>query len=849
MIGFRFLILVVLILSMSSCTKEESHSRKTKVSSAYQALQLMAQSRSYPEPDISGGAYMEAYEHTLKYIKTKPFKNRSDNWESLGPQNIAGRTLCIDINPQNRNTIYAGSASGGLWRSFNRGLGVSWQRMPIGFPALAISSIEFAPQDSMTMYIGTGEVYNIDGAGNGAAFRPMRGTYGIGILKSVDGGNTWIKSLDWGLNQERGVWEIRVARTDPNIVYAATTIGTFKSIDAGITWVMVHDVPMTMDMEIHPTDPNIVFVGCGNLGSTGRGIYRTQDGGQTWEKAPAPVPKDFGGKIMLSIFDADPSIVYASIGNGIGFDDGFTWLCRTDDGGDNWSIVNTEDYSMFQGWFAHDIDVNPTNSEDLQAVGITIWDGQNGGSTLSNTTVGGLAPIAIPPLGEPDGPPNFTHSDHHDVLYDREDPQTIYYANDGGLYVSSDGGQTFQSINGGMCTAQFYNGMGVAQDIVNFAMGGLQDNSTVIYTGSPAWRRVIGGDGSWTAVNPENSDNHFGSSQGLVVGRHSSNFEYDFLAIPTLPNDRTAFIAPFVLAPSNPNRIYAGRSGLYRSSDNGDAFIPANNGNLINGDPIFAMEVSPTDEAVLYFATAPIDDRPSMFFTPDRGNTVIDITEGLPDRFINDVTVHPLDPNIAYVTMGGFGSGHVFMTRDAGASWTDISGDLPNVPTSAIIVDPFMTDRLYVGNDLGVFETTNPEEGWNDFNEGLIDAAIVMDLKVSTLDNKLYVATHGSGMLSRNLIEDDVVSATSDQTEALIALEVYPNPTIDKLTLKLQSDVNVNKVDVSMHNTSGQQIDANWNIAGQQEIEVIDLAPYPQGVYFITLSQGIERHTIRVMLE
>jgi photosystem II stability/assembly factor-like uncharacterized protein len=849
MTNYKVIVGFFILLLFSNCSSENTYKSDHTISGAYEALQLMAHSRSYPNTDISGGGYMDAYEHTLKNIKSKPTKSRTDIWASLGPQNIAGRTLCVDINPQNRNTIYAGSASGGLWRSFNRGLGVSWHKMPIGFPVLGVSSIEFAPQDSMTMYIGTGEVYNMANAGNGAAFRPTRGTYGIGILKSTDGGNTWEKSLDWSLDQERGVWEIRVARTDPNIVYAATTIGTFKSTDAGDSWEMVHDVPMVMDMEIHPTNPDIVYTGCGNLGSEGRGIYRTEDGGDTWERASDPIPSDFGGKIMLSIYDADPNILYASIGNGIGFNDGFTWLCRTEDGGDNWQVVNTEDYSMWQGWFAHDIDINPDNPDELQAIGITIWSSDDGGASLDDVSVGGVA-FGTPPLDGPDGAPNFTHSDHHDVLYDREDPQTVYYANDGGIYVSYDGGSTFQSINGGMCTTQFYNGMGVAQDIENYAMGGLQDNSTVIYTGSLAWKRVIGGDGSWTAVNPENNQNHFGSAQNLFIAKHNANCNYRFLDnVPESNEDRTVFIAPYVLASSNPDRMYAGRSTLYRSDNNGESyFSPNNNPFALNGDPIFVMDVSPTDEDVLYFATAPVGSRPTMYYTPDGGVTILNITDGLPDRFINDVTVDPIDANTAYVTMGGFGSGHVFRTTDAGVNWTDITGDLPDVPTSAIIVDPMNTNRIYVGNDLGVFETDNPEAGWSDFNEGIVDAALVMDLKISTLDRKLYVATHGSGILSRNLI-DDTVSSTSDESNTLIAIDVYPNPTTDMVTLELNPEINIRKVDVSVHNSSGQKVDAKWGRVGAQQIEVSGLSTHPSGIYYITVNQGIKAQTVSIQVE
>ena len=150
----KIFIPIIALFILSNCNVDNRNVSEDKVSGAYEAIQLMAQSRSYPQSDISGGGYINAYNHVQNKIKSKPTKSRTDIWEALGPMNIAGRTLCVDINPQNRNTIYAGSASGGLWRSFNRGLGVSWHKMPIGFPVLGVSSLEFAPQDSMTMYIG-----------------------------------------------------------------------------------------------------------------------------------------------------------------------------------------------------------------------------------------------------------------------------------------------------------------------------------------------------------------------------------------------------------------------------------------------------------------------------------------------------------------------------------------------------------------------------------------------------------------------------------------------------------------------------------------------------------------------
>src|SRR5262249_40612442 len=146
---------------------------------------------------------------------------------------------------------------------------------------------------------GTGEVYRYQGSIGGTVIRTTRGSYGIGILKSVDGGATWTKSLDWSRNQTRGVWMIRVHPTNSNILYAATTEGTYKSVDAGGNWNLVHNVLMATDVRIHPTMTQTVFVAAGDLGSSPQGIYRSIDGGGSWTKLAGGLPASWSGKAML----------------------------------------------------------------------------------------------------------------------------------------------------------------------------------------------------------------------------------------------------------------------------------------------------------------------------------------------------------------------------------------------------------------------------------------------------------------------------------------------------------------------------------------------------------------------
>ena len=149
----------------------------------------------------------------------------------------------------------------------------------------------------------------------GTAIRTTRGSYGLGILKSNDGGRTWRKSLDWSLQQRRGVQALAINPLNSSIIFAATTEGTFKSVDAGNSWQQVHNVVMAMDVDLNPNDPTIVFVACGGLGSPGAGIYRSRDAGISWEKLANGLPPNYNGKTIIDIFRGDPNIIYADVCN------------------------------------------------------------------------------------------------------------------------------------------------------------------------------------------------------------------------------------------------------------------------------------------------------------------------------------------------------------------------------------------------------------------------------------------------------------------------------------------------------------------------------------------------------
>jgi len=666
---------------------------------AFHSLKMLSGMRSYP--------HSENYEPTLykawKKVHQPNIKKEAtfDEWQSIGPVNLGGRTLCIAFNPQNPNTVYAGSASGGLWRSSTGGKGAeAWERVWTGFPVLAVSSIAIAPQDSNTIYIGTGEVYDYQvQGGTGGAVRTARGTYGIGVLKSSDGGLTWEKSLDWSYDQKQGVWAVRMNPLNPNTVWAATTKGTYKSVNGGISWSRKHSVIMANDLVVNPLDTNTVVVACGNFDSKNQGIYRTTDGGQSWTKTQG-IPASFYGKIQLSIYKSDPNILFAGFGGG----EMNSWLCRSTNGGADWNIINTTDFAAHQGWFSHDVAINPWNPNSLFVVGVDAYKSQDGGASINAIASRDGYAGQVPPEG-PEGPSNYMHHDYHDIVYHPADTNMVYFASDGGVFCSVDGGSSFESLNGGYVTSQFYYGFSSSQTDSNLAVGGFQDNASAVYDGNKAWRvRYLSrSDGSWTAVHPQNDSILYASKQWTKIYK-SSNKGQTWTTLFNPPwGGSMAFIAPFVISPSEPDVMYAGTEFVYKSIDGGAHWSKTNSGDSFNRSGVYGMAVSKQTSDVLYMTTIYGWVRPSVWRTQNGGDNWTDLTGDLPSRYFTAVTVDPTNDANVYVVLSGFGTSHCYRSTDAGDNWQDAGEGLPDVPTNAIIVDPEYPNNVYVGNDLGVY--------------------------------------------------------------------------------------------------------------------------------------------------
>ncbi|QTD47967.1 hypothetical protein [Sulfidibacter corallicola] len=757
---------------------------KPKTPGSYNGLISWHKQRAYPHEALPKRGFTHAFDKVRNdFRKATTLHKDADPWQSV-PAGLSGRTLALAFHPTRPDTLFAGSASGGLWRTDSATSTPRWSRVPTGFPVQGVAAIAINPDNPDQMMIGTGEVYGFEETFPGYARRETRGSYGIGILISEDGGQSWSMSLDWRTRQDSGVQALTYDPRDARIVWAATTDGIYRSDDGGTSWDQVHSVPMATSLVLFPNHPGRVLAACGGFASPGHGLYLSEDDGATWTKITGGLPETFGGKAILHASKTQPDLVYASIGNGHtvfarnedeqGFTppDNATWLCRSTDGGRTWTQVNDRDYSLHQGWYSHFVFVDPADPTHLILGGVSLHVSYDSGTQIDF----GVALFNA-------------MADFHALVASPHDPSLMFLAADQGIATSQDGGESWETANLGYHSLQFFNGMAVSPHAPNPVMGTAQDINGSLrldFDGDTPYlfQQYYGHEAGYVVIDPRTPDTFMASGPflwfinaegigGTVTSPpNCSSAQPDCYELD--PSSHSSMNAPVRGAASNPDVIYAGRDVVWRSDNLGRNWTATNDGLPLGADPLLAMEISPHDENLVYVATAPNKERLRLFKTVNGGQSWIDITGNLPDRYVPDLAIDPNDDQTVYAVLSGYGSDHLYRTRDGGTTWESVDrGRLPDVPTTAITIDPQHPDHLYIGNDLGVFVSLDSGYSWFSLQDGLPEAVLVGDLIIDPEKRLLYLGSHGNGLFYRSLLDPMPKGASSTLAFAAVLPEIH----------------------------------------------------------------------------
>lgn len=754
--------LIFITACLFSCKQHEKLDENKKLPQSGAAYQLSNwfQSKAYPNPENLSDKYQKAWD---QYIEIKNNSAQPDrrlttegvlsNWTSLGDvSTIGGRVLCVEVDPNNSNTVWAGSASGGIWKSVNGG--TSWTGITTNLPVLGVSSIIVDPSNSNVIYAGTGEVYRVDTSNIGFSVWKTRGTYGIGIIKSTDGGATWSQIMTKTSSQLFGIQMLKFQPGSSSIIYACATDGLYRSINSGGSWDQILSKIYVSDVCINPSNTDQVVVGVGNMVNLDKGIYRTTNASNatpTWNKITSGLPTSFDGYIRMDNVGA--TRLYASVAGKSGGE-----LYLSTDFGANWFEKNGSAHADFQYWFAHTLAINPSNTNDILIAGVDFFR-----YTSSDATTGGSR-STISSNSSP------IHSDHHDIEYDPNNSNTIYVACDGGIYKSTNGGSTWNARNTGLRATQFYASLGVHPTNADILIGGLQDNGVVRYNGTN-WTTVFGGDGGPSAIAPDGTT-VLASNDARGVRRSTTGTAGSFSSVLSqwafTADDRTGFMAPVAISKSDGNYMYVATDNIHRSTTGGGSVswsnVASSSTNYIEAHrkTAIALAVSPTNRNKIYVTTSNIaqntsndylwvNGQPNILRTTTPATTPYASIKGtLPDRFIMDMAISENSDDSVYVVLGGFGTSHVYLTPDGGTTWISRGSGLPDVPFNAILIDPTNPNIIYAGCDFGVYVSHNRGINWYDYNTGFYDATLVMDLQVDA-NNKLIAATHGKGVFRSDL--------------------------------------------------------------------------------------------------
>jgi len=681
-------------------------------------------------------------------------------WRSVGPY-VGGRSSAVSGVIGEPKTFYMGTTGGGLWKTLDEG--VTWECISDGyFKTGTVGSIAVSQSNPNIIYVGMGE-------------HAIRGniTHGDGIYKSEDAGKTW-KHMGLANTQYSG--RIRIHPTNPNIVWFAALgpvfgkspdRGIYKTTDGGKTWtktLYVNDETGGIDLTIDPKNPDLMYAAMWemnrrpwtfNSGGKGSSLWYSKDGGVKWENVSRRpgLPKGLLGKMGISISAADNTRVYAVI-EAIG-DSG---IFSSDDTGNTWTKVSAPPAMLQRPWYYNYIYADPKDKETVYVLNVSYGKSTNGGKTFTQGVAG--------------------HSDHHDMWIDPADTNRIVMADDGGAAVTTNGGRSWSALD--FPTGQFYH-VSVDNAVPYNILGAQQDNSTVRIpsrtTGAGItaddWTTTAGGESGYAVAKPDNPDIVIGANYGgsMSIRDHRTGLSRAVDPWPDNPLGRGAFEAverfqwtfPIVFSPHNPNVLYVGSQHVLKSTDMGASWqrispdLTTNDvskmqpaGGEITRDStgvevyctVFTIAESPVTAGVIWAGT----DDGLIHISRNGGASWTNVTpQGMPKNGrVSMIDASPFEPGTAYAAVNNYQQNdfkpYIFITKDFGATWNLVTSGIPqDVFIRAVREDVAYPGVLYAATEAGMYAKIG--SNWEKI--GGLPEVPVHDIALK--GNELVIATHGRG--------------------------------------------------------------------------------------------------------
>lgn len=709
---------------------------------------------------LLGGLFLSAPSLAAQSAQSEdPF--RSMKARNIGPAGMSGRVADVAVDPSDKDRIFVGAATGGVWLSEDGG--DTWEPVFDQEAVQGIGAISVSPANPDLIWVGTGEGNPRNTAG-----------VGYGVYRSVDGGQTWARI---GLEESERIHRIIPHPTKPDVAWVAAmgpawsageVRGVYKTTDRGTSWEKVLSVgPCTgaADLVLDPRNPDKLFAVMWEYrrtpwsfqsGGPESGLYVTRDGGHNWKRVgrEAGLPSRPLGRIGLAIADSDPDRVYALVE---AKKDG---LYRSEDGGRSWKLVNDAEDVHPRPLYYSDLRVHPDDPGRVYRLGGTTAISDDGGRNFSETLV----------------PSRRLHGDVHDLWIDPDDPSRMIQASDGGVGISENGGDSWRFVEN-LPIGQFYH-VSVDQDVPYNVYGGMQDNGSWYGPNTSwdargimnaHWRRVGCCDGFTTLVDFSNPRFVFNVWQNGTYTRYDKRTaERRHIRPIREGGERLRFNwdAPLTVDAHDSATIYAGSQHIHRSRDGGQSWEtispdltkkdsakqhPALNNDLSTEDPdygtLIAIATSPVDSTVIWATT----DDGNIQLSRDDGATWHNAAMALPTSAPDSAWTPSVEPShhdasVAYAVIdhhrrGDWGT-YVYRTEDYGQSWERLSTDSVFGYGRVIVEDPGHPDLLFLGTEFGLYVSTNRGQSWTKWSHEL-PAVQVRDLVVHPSTHDLVIGTHG----------------------------------------------------------------------------------------------------------